>query len=56
MFSFAGWSTMPNGTIPTQKNNNVDIESGNNPDFNADNSNPDNSCKLRLYLKNKVGN
>ena len=60
MCQVSGWPTMPTGAIPTSKNNNPDKKSENNADdnnpyFNADSNNPDNLCKLRLFLKTKLG-
>ncbi len=51
---------MPTGAIPTQNNNNPDEKNQNNvddsnADFNTDCNNPDNLCKLRLFLKTKLG-
>ncbi len=42
---------MPTGAIPTSKNNNPDKKSENN----ADSNNSDNLCKLRSFLKTKLG-
>jgi hypothetical protein len=55
-----GWPTMPTGAIPTSKNNYPDKKSennadNNNPYFNADSNNPDSLCKLRSFLKTKLG-
>jgi hypothetical protein len=51
---------MPIGAIPTSKNKNPDKKSennanDNNPYFNANDNNPNNLCKLRSFLKTKLG-
>jgi hypothetical protein len=60
---------MLTGAMPTQKKQQSRQKSANNPDFNLDSNNvddsnadfntdynnPDNLCKLQLFLKTKLG-